>query len=180
MDPIAWLIRDYNGPLRVLVVGLLGYVALIALLRLTGKRTLSKMNAFDFIVTVALGSTLAATLLNKSVPLANGVTAVGVLILVQYAVAWMCARTKVADRIFKSQPRVILWQGNFLPDILIRERLSEGEVLAAIRLAGHASYGDVHAVVLETTGSLSVIKDAPRELDKSTLQGVAGVEDSYT
>ncbi|MEZ6111860.1 MAG: hypothetical protein R3C99_12705 [Pirellulaceae bacterium] len=57
---------------RTLVMGVLAYVCLIILLRVSGKRTLSKMNAFDLIVTVALGSTLATVLLSKDVTLAQG------------------------------------------------------------------------------------------------------------
>src|SRR4051794_24742339 len=44
---------------RVLLVGPLAYVALVLLLRVSGKRTLTKLNAFDLVVTVSLGSTLA-------------------------------------------------------------------------------------------------------------------------
>ncbi|WP_231362619.1 hypothetical protein [Thioalkalivibrio sp. ALMg9] len=62
----------WDGLLRTLVVGVLAYVALIVFLRLSGKRTLSKMNAFDLVVTVALGSTLATVLLAKDVALAEG------------------------------------------------------------------------------------------------------------
>jgi beta-lactamase regulating signal transducer with metallopeptidase domain len=63
------------GVWRTLLVGLCAYVLLILVLRTTGKRTLSKMNAFDLIVTVALGSTLATVILSKDVALAEGVTA---------------------------------------------------------------------------------------------------------
>ena len=49
---------DWNGLLRTVVVGILADIAIVVLLRITGKRTLSKMNAFDLIVTVALGSTM--------------------------------------------------------------------------------------------------------------------------
>ena len=57
---------------RTAVVGILAYVALVLLLRVSGKRTLSSMNAFDLVVTVALGSTLASVFLSSSVPLARG------------------------------------------------------------------------------------------------------------
>lgn len=62
----------WTGLLRVLVVGTLAYAALVLLLRVSGKRTLSKMNAFDLVVTVALGSTLATVLLSRDVALAEG------------------------------------------------------------------------------------------------------------
>ena len=61
--------------LRVAVVGTLAYSALIVWLRISGKRSLSKWNAFDFIVTIALGSTLATAFLSKDVALAEGVFA---------------------------------------------------------------------------------------------------------
>ncbi|MDP9398666.1 MAG: hypothetical protein M3P96_13010 [Actinomycetota bacterium] len=57
------LYDGWHGPVRVLVVGGLAYLALVALLRISGKRTLAKLNAFDLILTVALGSTLATVLL---------------------------------------------------------------------------------------------------------------------
>jgi hypothetical protein len=70
------LFDDWSGLLRVLIVGTSAYVGLVTLLRFTGKRTLSKMNAFDMIVTVALGSTLATVLLSSDVALAEGRPAV--------------------------------------------------------------------------------------------------------
>ncbi|MEO5952961.1 MAG: hypothetical protein ABIQ44_10905 [Chloroflexia bacterium] len=77
---------------RLLLVGTLAYFALIVLLRVSGKRTLSKMNAFDFIVTVALVSTLASVLLSKDVPLAEGVITLALLIVLQHIVAWSSVR----------------------------------------------------------------------------------------
>jgi uncharacterized membrane protein YcaP (DUF421 family) len=84
--------RDSQALLRILVVGISAYLCLILLLRISGKRTLSKMNAFDFVVTVALGSTLATVLLSKEVTLAQGVLAFAVLIGAQYAVTWTSVR----------------------------------------------------------------------------------------
>ena len=62
---------------RIILVGALAYFALVLILRASGKRTLSKLNAFDLVVTVALGSTLATVLLSKDVALAEGVVAKG-------------------------------------------------------------------------------------------------------
>ena len=78
---------SWTGLGRVLLVGTLAYVALVLLLRISGKRTLTKLNAFDLVVTVALGSTLATVLLSKSVALAEGVVALALLVSLQYAIA---------------------------------------------------------------------------------------------
>jgi hypothetical protein len=76
----AIFFSGWDGLLRTLVVGVLAYVVLVGFLRLSGKRTLSKMNAFDLVVTVALGSTLATILLSKDVALAEGALAFALLI----------------------------------------------------------------------------------------------------
>ena len=86
------LFDSWAGLGRVLLVGTLAYVALVLLLRISSKRTLGKLNAFDLVVTVALGSTLATVLLSKSVALAEGVLALGLLILLQYLIAWLSVR----------------------------------------------------------------------------------------
>lgn len=71
------LFDSWSGVLRVLVVGTLAYLALVAWLRVTEKRTVSKWNAFDLIVTIALGSTLATVLLSKQVALVEGLAYCG-------------------------------------------------------------------------------------------------------
>lgn len=148
--------------LRVLVVGTCGYVALVALLRLSGKRTLSKMNAFDLVVTVALGSTLASMLLQKSVALADGVLAIAVLIGLQYAISWTSVRSRRFSALVKAEPTVILERGRYLEHELRRARVTREEVDAAVRQAHVGDPARVEKVVLETDGSLTVVMPSPR------------------
>lgn len=142
---------------RILVIGVLAYVALVVLLRVTGKRTLSKMNAFDLVVTVALGSTLATVIISKDVPLAEGVLALVLLVLLQYIVAFISVRWERFDDLVKSQPRLLMWRGSFLRDAMRKERVTDNEVMEAIRAQGIASVEEVEAVVIETAGELSVL-----------------------
>lgn len=145
---------------RVAVVGVLAYTALVVFLRITGKRTLSKMNAFDFVVTVALGSTLATIILSKDIALAEGVLALALLVLVQYAVTWTSVRFKRFESWVKSEPCLLFHDGAFLEDAMRRERVTRDEVLAAMRQAGHNDPVQVSSVVLETDSSISVIAAA--------------------
>jgi uncharacterized membrane protein YcaP (DUF421 family) len=149
--------NGWMGLGRTALIGMMAYVTLIVMLRLSGKRTLSKMNAFDFVVTVALGSTLATILLNKEVPLAEGALALALLILLQFAVTWTSVRVCWVRRIVTGEPTLVLSDGRLLPEALRRERVTESEVLAAMRSAGAARLEDLAAVVLETDGSLSAV-----------------------
>jgi len=167
-----FLFDDWRGLWRTLLVGVLAYIALVTLLRISGKRTLAKMNAFDFIVTVALGSTLATVLLSKDVALAEGVLAFMLLIALQFSVAWLSVRSPWVEALVKSEPTLLLYRGQFLRPAMKRERVSKAEIEAAVREQGVADPAAVAAVVLETDGTFSVIQTK----DEITLTHMAGVQ----
>jgi uncharacterized membrane protein YcaP (DUF421 family) len=167
------LFDSWAGIGRVLVVGTLAYVLLIFILRVTGKRTLSKMNAFDLIVTVALGSALASTMLSKSVPLAEGVLGFTLLIVLQYAVTWLSVRSEGFQNLVKAQPRLLVHRGQWMPDAMRRERVTEEEVLAALRTQGIPAIDEMTTLVLETEGSLSILTSAAPDKGMSSLAPVA-------
>ena len=147
----------WEAIVRTLAVGVSGYVALIALLRMSGKRTLSKMNAFDLVVTVALGSTLATMLLARDVSLAQGVVACALLVGLQLAITWSAVRWSWVGALVKAEPRLLLVRGELLRGAMRQERVTEDEVRTAVRAAGLDALADAEAVVLETDGSLSVV-----------------------
>ena len=160
---------------RILVVGVAAYGGLVVLLRLTGKRTLSKMNAFDLVVTVALGSTLASALLSSEVSLSEGLLAFALLCSLQYVVAYASVRSRRFQDLVKSEPTLLFFRGAFLPAMMVEQRVTEEEVLAAARAQGIAGMSEVAAVVLEADGSFSVIGGSQGErLD--TLRRVEGAE----
>jgi len=147
--------------IRILTLGVSAYAALIFLLLASGKRTLSKWNAFDFIVTIALGSTLATIIMSKDVSFVEGVFALGLLIGLQFIVTWLAVRVKWVKNLIKAEPTMLLDQGQFLPVAMRQQRVSEEEIRAAIRGTGSASIEEIEAVVLETDGSMSVVKKSP-------------------
>lgn len=163
--------NDWFGLWRVLIVGTLAYVALVLVLRVSGKRTLSKMNAFDFVVTVALGSTLATVLLSKDVALVEGVVAFAVLIYLQYGITWLSVRSRWVRDLVKAEPALLYFEGRFLSETMHRERVTEEEVRSSVRSQGMSEMEDVLAVVLETDGSMTVLKNQ----DRSALTAMKGV-----
>ncbi|WP_313088232.1 DUF421 domain-containing protein [Pseudomonas sp.] len=156
---------------RTLVVGVLAYINLIVLLRLSGRRTLSKMNAFDLVVTVALGSTFATILLSKDVSLAQGTLALALLIALQYLVTWSSVRAGWVRKTVTGEPALLFHRGQMLDVAMRKARVTQAEIHAAIRSSGIAAQEDVEAVVLETDGSFSVVKSAAGE-GRSSLADV--------
>ncbi|WP_433543681.1 DUF421 domain-containing protein (plasmid) [Streptomyces sp. CA-294286] len=148
---------SWSDRLRVAVMAVCAYAALIVVVRLSGKRTLAKMNAFDLVVTVALGSTLATILLNRSVSLAEGALALALLVILQFVNAKAAVRYRSFRRVIKAEPSLLLSEGRMLTEAMARQRITESEVLQAIRSQGIGAVEDVTAVVLETDGRFSVL-----------------------
>ena len=178
MEPVFF--DGWNSLLRTLIVGVLGYCFLVLFLRISGKRTLAKMNAFDWVVTVALGSTLATILLSKDVSLAQGALALALLIAMQFAVTWSSVRVPWLRRAATGNPTLLLYQGALLHGALRQQRVSVDEVRAAVRSSGQSSLEQVEAVVLETNGSFSVISGQTESpTGASSLEGVGTPEATH-
>lgn len=153
-----FLFDGWPGLFRTFVVGVLAYIALVTCLRISGKRTLAKMNAFDLIVTVALGSILATVLLSKDVALAEGILGFILLIMLQFVVTWLSVRSPRMNSLVKNEPTLLLYQGEFLRAAMRRERVMQDEIEAAVRQQGVATVEAIEAVVLENDGTFSVIQ----------------------
>lgn len=148
---------DWSGIGRVLIIAAVAYITLIFLLQASGKRTLAKMTAFDFIVTVAIGSILANIILSKNTVIMEGMTAFVVLIGAQYFISAFSMRSRTFERMVKPDPTLLLYRGHLLGEAMQSERITEADILFAIRQRGLASMEDAEAVVLEADGSLNVV-----------------------
>lgn len=160
--------------LRIIVVGTLAYIFLILFLRLSGKRTLSKWNAFDFVVTIAFGSVLATVITSKSIALAEGLLALVLLIFLQFVITSLSVRVKWFRKLIKSDPTFLYNEGQFLESAMTDTRVVKGEILAAVRSSNISAMEDVKAVILETDGSFSVIE----KKENSTYSALEGVQNS--
>jgi uncharacterized membrane protein YcaP (DUF421 family) len=163
---------DWQSLFRILIVGVPAYIALVFFLRFSGKRTLSKMNAFDLVVTVALGSLLATVLLSEDVALVEGALSFALLLGLQFAVTWSSVRAHWVRQLVTGEPVMLLHRGDFLPSALRQARVTQDEIRSAVRAAGLASLVDAEAVVLETDGSFSVVRRSEGADGLSSLDGV--------
>lgn len=168
--------ESWEGLLRILIVSSVGYIVLIVFLRLFGKRTLSKMNAFDFIVTVAIGSVLAAIAMSQTMPLLEGILALGMLIGLQFIISWLASRSERFEKLLKSTPTLVFYKGEFLEDAMKSERIAKDELLQIMREQGSGVVEDVEAVILETDGGFSVIEKLAEDSIASACLDVEGVE----
>ncbi|MBY4894103.1 DUF421 domain-containing protein [Rhodobacteraceae bacterium N5(2021)] len=143
---------------RALILGASGLVWVIVVVRLIGLRTFSKMTAFDFVATVATGSLLAGAAQASTWPTffqAN--LSILVILGVQFVVAYLRRASHTSLAFLQNTPIVLMRDGVIGEDALTRTRVSRGDLIAKLREANVLRASTVRAVVLETTGDISVL-----------------------
>ncbi|GAB1420212.1 DUF421 domain-containing protein [Anaerolineales bacterium] len=167
--------NSWDSIIRVFLILIFAYPGLIILLRIYGKRSLSKLNMFDFIVTVALGSTFASVIISPEVTLIDGLIAFVLLLSAQYGITKAAFHWKAVDHLIKSEPTLLYIDDQFLEENMQSTRVTEDEIYAEIRQNNITCLKEVYAVVLETNGMLSILpKKDP--IIQSTLKGVKGYD----
>lgn len=149
------------------------YVAIIVFTRLAGKRSFSKMSSFDFAMTVAVGSIIATTVLSSSVSLWAGITGLSAVYLLQITAA-LSRRLKFMQNLIDNTPLLLMDGDKILDDNLRKAHVTEADLRSKLREANVIKLEQVRAVVMETTGDISVLhtQDANANLEDWLLQGV--------
>lgn len=160
----------WDGLFRIAITTIVAYLLIILILRISGKRTLAKMNAFDFVVTIALGSILGAVILNKNIPLTEGLLALILLISLQYLFTFLSVRNEKFKKLISSSPTLVFYNDQILHHILKKERITVNELHKSVREAGFSNFEKIAAIVLEPTGDITVISKESSGDDKTALK----------
>ena len=168
--------NDWQTLGETLVLAALAYIGIVLFLRLSGKRTLSQMDAFDLVVTVAVGSILATVILDEKVVLVQGLAAVLTLIILQVIAAWLAIKSDTMQKIIKADPQLLFYKGKYCEETLKKNRILKEEILHAARSSSISSMDEVDVAILEPDGTVSLVEKADTSR-QSTLSGVKGIQE---
>ncbi len=153
------------------------FVSTVVYARISGLRSFSKMSSFDFAITVAIGSLIASVGLTSS-SLVTGVVSLGTLFGAQAGIA-LLRRVAQFSKVVDNEPLLLMAGGRMLSDNLREARITEDDVRAKLREANVLNYEELRAVVLETTGDVSVIHGEGK-LDLDIYQDVIDKDELET
>ncbi len=142
---------------RIVLTTVMVYVLIVLVTKASGKRSTSQLNNFDWIVTVMIGSLGASTILLKNIPFIEGVSSILVLYLLQFLVTKYASISPQFSSVILSDPRIVFYQGQFLPEAMRAERLTRQEIECAMRAEGVNNFDDIEAIVFESDAKLSII-----------------------
>lgn len=144
--------------LRGLILTALAMIWIVILVRVNGLRSFSKMTNFDFVMTVATGSLLAGA--GQSTDWAGfgqAAAAMAALFIVQFTAAKLRKVSDTVESVMQNEPVLLMRNGEFERTAMQRERVAESDLVAKLREANAIDMSKIHAVVLETTGDVSVL-----------------------
>ena len=152
------------------------YAAVILFTRLSGLRSFSKMSSFDFAMTVAVGSLIATAIIAKDPPLFQAIVALGALYVLQIGIAKLRGISPLIDNLVDNQPILLMKGAQILDENLKITKVTPDDLRAKLREANVTDFNQIKAVVLETTGDISVLHttDSSQELDDNLLSNVRG------
>lgn len=173
---LSWFTATWQTLGLVLASALAIYFSLVVLTRIGGLRSFSKLSAFDFAVTVAIGTVVASTLLSREPPLAQGVMALVALYAIQIGLAMARNRSQRVQRWVDNEPLLLMDHDEILDENLRKGKMTRDDLYAKLREANVLRLEQVRAVVMESTGDVSVLhtdEEGP-EPDGELLEGVRG------
>lgn len=162
---------------RIVLTTFMVYVLIVLVTKASGKRSTSQLNNFDWIVTVMIGSLGASTILLKSIPFIEGVSSILVLYLLQFLITKYASISPQFSSVILSDPRIVFYQGQFLPEAMRAERLTRQEIECAMRAEGVNNFDDIEAIVFESDAKLSVI---PKQRQADTSDDEQDVDHSVS
>jgi len=132
-------------------------VAFLVLLRLFGQRSVARMTTFDVAVLLVLGSVGGRVITGYTPTLTAGLIALLTLMVLRW-IADLLGRTRVGAFLVRDRPLLLVAGNEILRDNLRRARLSRPELWGSLRTAGIRDLDEVAAVVMESTGTISILR----------------------
>ncbi len=148
---------------ELIIRGIIVYVFLLALLRITGKRQVGQLAPFDLVLLLVLSNAVQNSMNAGDNSLVGGLVSAATLIGLNYLVGMATYRSKKLETIIEGQPQVLIHNGKLFEKVMARAQLTHHELNAALRRAGCTSIEDVHTAILENNGAISVVAVKDKE-----------------
>lgn len=171
---MKWLYSTSDPILQTLIGCFLLFIIIIVLTRIIGLRSFAKFTAYDFAFTIAIGSIISSTL-TSSTSITHGFTAIAGLLALTYIFSVLQRKIKPLSKLISNAPLLLMEGNTILEENLKHARVEKKQLIAKLREANVLNYDQVVAVVLESTGAISVLHktaNSDEQFNNDLLSGV--------
>lgn len=163
---MEWIYALDDPILQTIAGSVLLFILVIILTRIIGLRSFAKFTAYDFAFTIAIGSIISSTL-TSSTTLAHGSVAIVSLLLLTFIFSFLQRKFPRLSNLISNKPLLLMKGNEILEDNLKHARIERTQLIAKLREANVLHFDQVEAVVLETTGMISVLHKSSNSDEKS-------------
>ena len=144
--------------LKAVILAPLSVAWIVLMVKVIGLRSFSKMASFDFAITVAIGSLLASAItVDAWLKFISTLLMISTLMFTQYLISWLRVRSQWFRDLISNDALVLFKDGDYCTDNMLKARVTQSDVIGKLREANAIRIDDVHAVILEVTGDISVL-----------------------
>ncbi len=168
-----WLTAPWDVLWKTSVTTVAIFTIIIVYVRMAGLRTFAKMSSFDFATTIAIGSILAGVVMGTETSILKGAVALGTILVFQQLYTSVKLKSDAFEDFAENKPVLLMDGSKILHDNLKRTNVSQSDLIAKLREANVLRLSQVMAVVLETTGDISVLhQEGTEAIDDIQLDDV--------
>jgi len=147
--------------------GVIVYLFLLILLRVSGKRQVGQLAPFDLVLLLVLSNAVQNSMNGGDNSLVGGLISATTLVGLNYSIGLLTYRNKKLEGVIEGRPQVLIHNGKLFEEVMAHAQLTHHELQAALRQAGCTSVSEIHTAVLENNGTISVVpfknNHAPQE-----------------
>lgn len=165
--------KDLEELPAILIGTLIVYIIILIYTRIFGLKSFSKMTGFDFVNTVAIGNLLAMSIATSNPTVLTGVVLIGLLYLFNYLISLLRFKNENLRDVMDNEPILLMRDGKILEENLEKTKVTHDELRGKLREANVLQLSEVRAVILETTGDVSVLHGKEStSVDDFILEGI--------
>lgn len=155
--------NDLDSLKGIVISAVLVYFFILIILKVSGKRTLSDLSVFDFVITITMGPIAGNTIISKNTSVIEGFVAIATLALLQYILVILNNKFKFIEKVLEIDPTLLYYKGKYFKKNMRDMRITKEDILQQVRTQSGTVLENVNAVILESNGKLSVISDVKDE-----------------
>jgi uncharacterized membrane protein YcaP (DUF421 family) len=155
---------------NLVVRGVVVYVAILILMRISGKREMGHMGAVEFVTLLLISNAVQNSMNGGDNSLIGGLVLAATLIGLSLIFSALAYRSILFTKMFEGTPTLLMHKGKLIKKNLQRERLRESELRVLLRKQGFHHYSEVATAILESDGTLSVTREGDRPFESPQQQ----------
>ena len=165
---------------------ILSLVTLFLITKMLGKKQVSQLSLFDYVIGISIGNFAAEMTINLETNELNGILAVVLFGIFAYVISYLSMKSIVLRRFFMGTPTIIIENGKILENNMKKIKLDVNELLEELRASGYFNIGEVEYAVMEVSGDISILPkseykpltphDMSIETEKSCMECIAIID----